>query len=167
MKIVCDNCGAKYSIADEKVAGKVFKIRCKKCTHVIVVRGDQSAAADDAATSAGFDYGGEAVWHVVVEGDQQGPFSPQQSPPSAVTTPIRAAEMRRSAPIPSRAVAVGSVATARSRRLPRKRRARAPTPAPTSSPSPIRRAAPSEAPQTTTESSRRRRAPASRRSRPR
>ena len=40
MKIVCDNCGAKYSIADEKVAGKVFKIRCKKCTHVIVVRGD-------------------------------------------------------------------------------------------------------------------------------
>jgi predicted Zn finger-like uncharacterized protein len=78
MKIVCDNCGAKYSIADEKVAGKVFKIRCKKCTHVIVVRGDQSAAADDAATSAGFDYGGEAVWHVVVEGDQQGPFSPQQ-----------------------------------------------------------------------------------------
>jgi predicted Zn finger-like uncharacterized protein len=78
MKIVCDNCGAKYSIADEKVAGKVFKIRCKKCTHVIVVRGDQSAAADDAATSAGFDYGGDAVWHVVVEGDQQGPFSPQQ-----------------------------------------------------------------------------------------
>ena len=26
MKIVCDNCGAKYSIADEKVAGKVFRI---------------------------------------------------------------------------------------------------------------------------------------------
>ncbi|MCB9614583.1 MAG: zinc-ribbon domain-containing protein [Sandaracinus sp.] len=77
MKIVCDNCGAKYSIADEKVAGKVFKIRCKKCTHVIVVRGDQGAA-DDGATAAGFDYGGEAVWHVVVDGDQQGPFSPQQ-----------------------------------------------------------------------------------------
>ncbi len=79
MKIVCDNCGAKYSIADEKVAGKVFKIRCKKCTHVIVVRGDQSAAGvDDGATAAGFDYGGDAIWHVVVEGDQQGPFSPQQ-----------------------------------------------------------------------------------------
>ncbi|MBW2212228.1 MAG: zinc-ribbon domain-containing protein, partial [Deltaproteobacteria bacterium] len=29
MKIVCDSCGAKYSIADEKVAGKIFKIRCK------------------------------------------------------------------------------------------------------------------------------------------
>lgn len=79
MKIVCDNCGAKYSIADEKVAGKVFKIRCKKCTHVIVVRGDQSAAGgDDGATAAGFDYGGDAIWHVVVDGDQQGPFAPHQ-----------------------------------------------------------------------------------------
>ena len=35
MKIVCDSCSAKYSIADEKVAGKVFKIRCKKCSNVI------------------------------------------------------------------------------------------------------------------------------------
>src|SRR5437762_11875103 len=39
MKIVCDNCATKYSIADEKVRGKVFKIRCKKCSHIIVVRG--------------------------------------------------------------------------------------------------------------------------------
>ena len=39
MKIVCEACQAKYSIADEKVRGKVFKIRCKKCSHVIVVRG--------------------------------------------------------------------------------------------------------------------------------
>ncbi|MDQ3035626.1 MAG: zinc-ribbon domain-containing protein, partial [Myxococcota bacterium] len=81
MKIVCDSCGAKYSIADEKVAGRVFKIRCKKCGSAIVVRGDQSAqesAAAGAAPAAGFDYGGEAVWHVVVEGEQQGPFSPAQ-----------------------------------------------------------------------------------------
>ena len=41
MKIVCGSCQAKYSIADEKVAGKVFKIRCKRCSEVIVVRGDQ------------------------------------------------------------------------------------------------------------------------------
>ncbi|HEY3355792.1 MAG TPA: GYF domain-containing protein, partial [Polyangia bacterium] len=46
MKIICDNCATKYSIADEKVRGKVFKIRCKKCSHIIVVRGqDQEAAA--------------------------------------------------------------------------------------------------------------------------
>ncbi len=77
MKIVCDNCGAKYSIADEKVAGKVFKIRCKKCSDVIVVRGDQVASEEEEATKV-FDYGGEAVWHVVVNGEQQGPYAPLQ-----------------------------------------------------------------------------------------
>src|SRR2546430_5816555 len=39
MKIVCGNCATKYSVADGKVRGKVFKIRCKKCSHIIVVRG--------------------------------------------------------------------------------------------------------------------------------
>jgi predicted Zn finger-like uncharacterized protein len=38
MRIVCDNCGAKYQISDDKVRNKVFKIRCKKCSHTIVVR---------------------------------------------------------------------------------------------------------------------------------
>jgi predicted Zn finger-like uncharacterized protein len=75
MKIVCESCGAKYSIADEKVAGKVFKIRCKKCSAVIVVKGDQPAEGSNAGA---FDYGGDAVWHVVVAGDQQGPFAPRQ-----------------------------------------------------------------------------------------
>ena len=45
MKIVCDSCGTKYSISDDKVRGKVFKIRCKKCSHIIVVRGTNEAAA--------------------------------------------------------------------------------------------------------------------------
>src|SRR5580693_608771 len=49
MKIVCDSCGTKYSIADEKVRGKVFKIRCKKCSHIIVVRGLTPADHDDVA----------------------------------------------------------------------------------------------------------------------
>src|SRR5882757_3164913 len=62
MKIVCDNCATKYSIADEKVRGKVFKIRCKKCSHIIVVRGgadgnveaSREAAPAAAADSSGF-----------------------------------------------------------------------------------------------------------------
>ncbi|HUT77318.1 MAG TPA: GYF domain-containing protein [Polyangia bacterium] len=111
MKIVCENCGAKYSIADEKIKGKVFKIRCKKCSESIVVRGDaqveqpvaetpayapppmpESAASGgeeeegDAPTRV-FDYSGyqagggaadEAVWHIVVEGEQQGPYTAGQ-----------------------------------------------------------------------------------------
>lgn len=79
MKIVCDSCGAKYSIADEKVAGRVFKIRCKKCGAAIVVRGDQQGGSEAQAPAAsGYDYGSDAVWHAVVDGDQQGPFSPAQ-----------------------------------------------------------------------------------------
>ncbi len=80
MKIICDSCGAKYSIADEKIAGKVFKIRCKKCSHVLVVRGDQAAApaAESAAQAAAGTSSVEAIWHVVVGGDQQGPYTPEQ-----------------------------------------------------------------------------------------
>jgi predicted Zn finger-like uncharacterized protein len=75
MKIVCDSCGTKYSISDDKVRGKVFKIRCKKCSHIIVVRGNESApasAAAPAAAAAPADAGG---WHLVVDGDQVGPVS--------------------------------------------------------------------------------------------
>src|SRR5215510_6106247 len=38
MKFVCDRCQTKYSIADDKVRGKVLKVRCKTCQKVITVR---------------------------------------------------------------------------------------------------------------------------------
>jgi predicted Zn finger-like uncharacterized protein len=77
MKIACESCGAKYSIADEKVQGKVFKIRCKRCSEVIVVRGDgQGGGASPAAAAS--TPAGEAIWHVVINGDQAGPYSPEQ-----------------------------------------------------------------------------------------
>ncbi len=115
MKIVCGSCGAKYSIADEKVKGKVFKIRCKKCGESIVVKGDAPEQASEPASSPAaesapgpamfpppmpstlevddeteaetrvFDYSGyqqagddEAVWHIVVEGQEQGPYTEAQ-----------------------------------------------------------------------------------------
>lgn len=73
MKIVCDSCGAKYSIADEKVQGKVFKIRCKKCSNVIVVKGTAEAeAGSDDALGGG---AGAAEWYVVIDGEQVGPVT--------------------------------------------------------------------------------------------
>ena len=69
MKIVCDSCGTKYSIADEKVRGKVFKIRCKKCSHIIVVRGGETGGPE--ATAAPATDGG---WHLVIDGEQVGPI---------------------------------------------------------------------------------------------
>ena len=41
MKITCDSCGAKYTIADDKVRGRKVKIRCKGCGTAIVVDGQQ------------------------------------------------------------------------------------------------------------------------------
>ncbi|MDW8283507.1 MAG: AgmX/PglI C-terminal domain-containing protein [Myxococcales bacterium] len=42
MKFACEQCKTKYSIADERVRGKILKIRCKHCSHVMTVR-DESA----------------------------------------------------------------------------------------------------------------------------
>jgi TonB family protein len=92
MKIVCDACQAKYSISDDKVQGKVFKIRCKKCSNIIVVRGGQNAAEQapapavekdtrvydygyDGAQGGGGGGGDESVWHVVINQDQVGPMT--------------------------------------------------------------------------------------------
>ncbi len=91
MKIVCDACAAKYSIADDKVKGKVFKIRCKKCSNIIVVRGTAGAAEEPAAApydqkeTRVYDYGSQdagapapaddAVWHVVIDQEQVGPIT--------------------------------------------------------------------------------------------
>src|SRR6185295_326093 len=71
MKIVCDSCATKYSIADDKVRGKVFKIRCKKCSHIIVVRGTNDAAPAPAPAAAA----PEGVWHIVIDGEQVGPLT--------------------------------------------------------------------------------------------
>ncbi|MFU8802167.1 MAG: AgmX/PglI C-terminal domain-containing protein [Bradymonadaceae bacterium] len=81
MKIVCGSCGAKYSIADEKVQGKVFKIRCKKCSDVIVVKGTVDADANQAESdySAAYGQSGSASeWYVVINGEQQGPMTPDE-----------------------------------------------------------------------------------------
>ncbi|HEX6837820.1 MAG TPA: GYF domain-containing protein, partial [Polyangia bacterium] len=106
MKIVCDNCATKYSIADEKVRGKVFKIRCKKCSHIIVVRGgadgnveasrdagpaadagfpgedQQTIAARGGTPAAGVPAAGggagDAVWHLVIDREQVGPLAPAE-----------------------------------------------------------------------------------------
>ncbi|HEU5055570.1 MAG TPA: GYF domain-containing protein, partial [Kofleriaceae bacterium] len=45
MKFHCDRCKTRYSIADERVRGKILKIRCKNCSAVITVKeGGQVAA---------------------------------------------------------------------------------------------------------------------------
>ena len=75
MKIQCQSCQAKYTIADEKVLGKVVKIRCKKCSSTIVINGnEQQPHAEDAADTHVFDYANQSneQWTVnVADGDQR------------------------------------------------------------------------------------------------
>ncbi|MCA9581222.1 MAG: zinc-ribbon domain-containing protein [Myxococcales bacterium] len=42
MKFLCSSCGAKYQIADEKVAGRVLRMKCRKCSHDILIDGQVS-----------------------------------------------------------------------------------------------------------------------------
>src|SRR5260221_7942633 len=58
MKILCQACAAKYTIADEKVVGKVIKIKCKKCGAPIVVNGNDPAALAAATAPPDDDDGG-------------------------------------------------------------------------------------------------------------
>jgi predicted Zn finger-like uncharacterized protein len=38
MKFTCDRCDAQYMISDDKVGSNGVKVRCKKCSNVILVR---------------------------------------------------------------------------------------------------------------------------------
>ena len=79
MKISCQSCAAKYTIADEKVVGKIVKIRCKKCSATIVINGNDTAAlaAGGADTSGMPDFAptesiaGEPWTVNVADGDQR------------------------------------------------------------------------------------------------
>src|SRR4051812_3375952 len=61
MKVSCQACGAKYTIADDKVRGRKVKIRCKSCGTPIVVDGQSEAPAAPAAGSAAAELGAAAA----------------------------------------------------------------------------------------------------------
>ena len=46
MKFLCERCNTRYSIGDERVRGKILKIRCKNCANVITVREGMMADPD-------------------------------------------------------------------------------------------------------------------------
>ena len=103
MKFLCDRCKTRYSIGDDRVRGKILKIRCKNCANVITVREGMSDA--DAAAPAEGPNGRtqrpttmsppvahsapangakpppalDEEWYVSIEGEQSGPFSLSQA----------------------------------------------------------------------------------------
>jgi predicted Zn finger-like uncharacterized protein len=82
MKFLCDNCKAKYQIADDKVAGKTVRMKCRKCGHLIEIR----ASVTDASVATGLPP--EAIL--------------SDRPPAAETpAPAKAATAPRAVPGPS------------------------------------------------------------------
>lgn len=96
MNFSCDKCNRRYSIADEKVRGKLVKIRCKNCQHIITVRGSdtgewkvvqpvrapaaqprpaQQVVAPKPTPKPTSDPPTE--WHAVIKGQQAGPLGRQ------------------------------------------------------------------------------------------
>ncbi len=90
MKFYCDSCQTKYSIADEKVRGKVLKVRCKKCSHVITVREPRAPVGRSRGHHSGVSAPGAVApggappvpppqpkvvqWHYSINGQSFGPF---------------------------------------------------------------------------------------------
>lgn len=97
MKFSCERCKTRYSIADERVRGKVLKIRCKNCEFVISVREGMDEAAASAPDAAAAERAArpttmapssgpseappaapppqlEEEWYVAIDGQQAGPF---------------------------------------------------------------------------------------------
>jgi predicted Zn finger-like uncharacterized protein len=52
MKITCQSCQSRYNVADEKVQGKIVKIRCRKCGGTIIVNGTEVAASGSSGGSS-------------------------------------------------------------------------------------------------------------------
>jgi predicted Zn finger-like uncharacterized protein len=71
MKITCQSCQAKYNVADDKVQGKIVKIRCRKCGATIVAQGNGggtngTASRGPTPPAVG---GDDVQWHVNLGGE--------------------------------------------------------------------------------------------------
>jgi predicted Zn finger-like uncharacterized protein len=80
MKFTCDSCGAQYMIGDEKLGKRGVKVRCKKCSYVIILRPNgYQGAADKKSASADLE-ASTADMTPSLPQDAMGPTTPFQTP---------------------------------------------------------------------------------------
>src|SRR4051812_32008040 len=71
MKITCQACQSKYTIADDKIQGKVAKIRCRKCGATVLVDAS-TGGSSNGSIAPPLPSGAADAWLVSVgEGDQR------------------------------------------------------------------------------------------------
>jgi predicted Zn finger-like uncharacterized protein len=84
MKFQCDRCKTRYSIADEKVRGKILKIRCKTCATIVTVKDPTVVTGEAQALSASGSFGAIAQpgsYGAVPSATGSLPFVPAPPPP--------------------------------------------------------------------------------------
>jgi predicted Zn finger-like uncharacterized protein len=79
MKFLCPSCKAKYQIADEKVAGRSVRMKCRKCGHMIAV----AKAVTEGSVSRKLEAGSKAP----SPADKTAPKTP--AAPTATPRPVR------------------------------------------------------------------------------
>lgn len=89
MKFLCDQCKAKYQIADEKVVGKTVRMKCRKCGHLIEVRAAVTESSVVSLPPAGVSATGSAP-----------PARPPAKPAPPRSTPLAASLTSARAPAP-------------------------------------------------------------------
>jgi predicted Zn finger-like uncharacterized protein len=93
VKFLCEQCKAKYQIADEKAAGKTVRMKCRKCGHLIEVR----AGLVDAST--GSQPPPARASHLPPA--PMAPRPPQHAPPRTASLATSLASAKPAAPRPS------------------------------------------------------------------
>ncbi len=96
MRFTCDRCHHQHDIADDKVRGKVVKVRCKACGQTLTLRGTPDAlksvpepSSDSQKTSQmtleevnraidAVSATEELAWYAMLGGKQKGPFSERE-----------------------------------------------------------------------------------------
>lgn len=71
MKAICDTCGARYRIPEEKLEGKILRIRCRKCDNVFTVRDEEPAASASAPPGGA----AQGDWFFAINGESFGPYT--------------------------------------------------------------------------------------------
>ena len=104
MKFLCEQCKAKYQIADEKAAGKTVRMKCRKCGYLIEVRaavtdtslagvatsgvGAGSAASEAKAHSSSRPPAGHAASHGQTGTAPAAPKAAQKPAPPRAASPL-------------------------------------------------------------------------------
>lgn len=76
MKFYCDSCNTKYAISDDKVRGKVLRVRCKHCGHTITVRELENVAKPAKPPKPPIPSAAvpQTNWHFSLNGQSTGPM---------------------------------------------------------------------------------------------